>query len=193
VEVKVDGRPIVLPLEKLILPGINAWWLLGPFEREGAEANDELLAKLETVDPQLELPGKDGKPVRWRQIKRELKLGADLGGEFFVDFLKVYAHPTDDASASAFCYLKSPRDMEANLALGSDDNIVIWLNHEKVFEFRGGRPYTPKQDRVRVKLRAGLNTLALRVDQYHGGWAFGVHVEALDGSPLTEVESRLAP
>lgn len=193
VELRIDDRPITLPLEKLILPGINAWWLLGPFEREGADRYDERLAGLQTIDPTQDLPGKDGKPARWQQVRRELTTGADLGGEYFVDFLKVYGHPTDDASASAFCYLKSPRDMEADLALGSDDNVVVWVNHEKVFEFRGGRAYTPKQDRIRIKLKAGLNTLALRIDQYHGGWAFGVHVEALDGSPLTEVEASLDP
>ena len=45
-----------------------------------------------------------------------------------------------------------------------------------VHENEVGRGYVPGQDRVTVRLKAGVNRFFVKVDNYVGAWGFGVSV-----------------
>ncbi len=63
----------------------------------------------------------------------------------------------------------------ATLALGSDDAIAVWWNGEEVLRHEIGRPAAPDQELVPVELRAGENTLLLKVT--NGGGPGGFYFE----------------
>ena len=56
-----------------------------------------------------------------------------------------------------------PSDRELELSLGSDDGIQVYLNGEMVFENRIDRGAAADQERVKLKLTAGVHTVVLKI------------------------------
>ncbi len=187
-DVKVD-----LPIEHVFLPSINAWHVIGPFPAPFAEAMGTEFPPEKAIDLKASYPGLDGKAVKWQTVERHLEPGANLADEFFVDFDDVFGGRKNNAVAYALCYLVAPEPQKVELALGTDDGVVVWLNDEAVHRVEGGRAYTAKQDRVPVRLNKGPNKLLLKINQGGGDWGFCVHVERPDGQPATAVVPQLDP
>ncbi len=180
-----------LSIEKVFLPSINAWWIVGPFGAPMAKGLDTPFPPDEAIDLKSACEGKGKKKIGWKVVKRSIKPGVDLADEFFVDFDEVFGGRKYNAVAYAFCYLHAPRAMEAVLAMGTDDGVVVRLNGEVVHRYDEGRAYTSKEDRAAVMLKQGANTLLLKINQGGGDWGFCVHVEDADGRPLPEVRASL--
>lgn len=68
---------------------------------------------------------------------------------------------------------------EASLAFfGSDDWAKVWVNGELVHSITGpgGRGLVPRQDQFAVRLKKGLNTIVVKVEQGSGDWGFTLEV-----------------
>jgi len=68
----------------------------------------------------------------------------------------------------------SPRRVE--LALGSDDSIIVWLNGRRVHENRVARPAAVDQDRVVVDLPEGSGVILMKIANFGGGHAFAFRI-----------------
>jgi hypothetical protein len=191
--VQDDDWILRLPVATTLFPSINRWHLLGPFD---APDNDRL-ATVFPPEKELDLTktytGQGGAPIRWQAIERPVSADSDLTDEFFVEFHKYFGGIKYNAVAYALVYLHAPRDLEASLAFGSDDGIVIWVNDAEIYRHDVGRAYQPKEERVPVRLREGANRLLVKISQGGGMWGFGMHVETPDGKPLPEVTVKLQP
>ncbi len=193
VAVKVAGVEVTVPVQTELLPGIGHWWIVGPFSAEfHTPSLNTVLPPESSVDLSATYEGKDGKTVAWKKVERAIGVSGGLAEEFTIDFVEQYGQ-VDHAVAYAFTHLDSPREMEVPLALGSDDGVAVWLNGREVHRHHVARPYTPKQDLVPVKLKKGMNTLLVKVNQWGSGWKLGVHVETADGRPVPEVTAHLEP
>jgi len=183
---------VAFPLQQTLFPSINHWWVVGPFEAtfEKGLATGYPPEGEAKFDAAAKYDGKGGKKIEWRRVSRTPKAGDDPTKEFFVDLNHLY-HSPGDAVAYAMTHLTAPADMDATLAIGSDDGSAIWLNGAEVYRLDVGRAYTSKQDRVSVKLKKGANPLLIKVKQGTGGWGFCVHVENEKGEPLPEVKAGL--
>jgi hypothetical protein len=188
-----DIATVGIPMQVTLFPSINRWHLLGPFD---APDNDRL-ATVFPPEKELDLTktytGQGGAPIRWQAIERPVSADSDLTDEFFVEFHKYFGGIKYNAVAYALVYLHAPRDLEASLAFGSDDGIVIWVNDAEIYRHDVGRAYQPKEERVPVRLREGANRLLVKISQGGGMWGFGMHVETPDGKPLPEVTVKLQP
>ncbi len=194
--VSVSGDESVsvdVPIRRVLLPSINAWWVLGPFGVPFDEALDRALPPEKDTDLKAKYKGMDGEEIAWRKVVREIAPGTNLLDEFFIDFDDVYGGRKYQCVSYALTYLHAPEATDATLALGTDDGVRVWLNGKQVHRFDGGRAYTSKEDRVPVKLRKGSNTLLLKISQGGGDSGFCVHVEDADGNPLTAVRAELKP
>ncbi len=188
------GDPIVeIPFEKTLLPSINAWWVAGPFDAPAGEGLTTLYPPDEELDLSDRYDGKGDAKVAWQKAERPLTPGADFGAEYFVNLATVFGERHYDAVAYALVYLHASEDLEAVLALGSDDGVVVRLNGREIHRVAVGRAYQARQDRVPLRLVAGVNTLLLRVDQHGGDWGFGASVERADGRPEPRVRALLTP
>jgi putative membrane-bound dehydrogenase-like protein len=132
---------------------IADWMVIGPFPNPGP-------APFDAVDLQAEYGGR-----RWRKATA---LGSGL-----VD-LAATLGPHSSVAAYAWSEIESDREIEAELALGSDDGLTLWLDGKKIFEDLGDRGWTPGQFKVKAKLRAGRNGLLARISQGGGAWGFSV-------------------
>ena len=92
-----------------------------------------------------------------------MNLGRELGK---VEFCVGYA----------YAEIESVHPRQTVLRCGSDDGIRVWLNGRVVHSHEVGRAYKPCSDEVPIRLEAGTNRLLVKVDNYHGGWGFGVSI-----------------
>jgi len=72
----------------------------------------------------------------------------------------------------------------ARLDLGSDDGVKVWLNGAVVHENNLTRSVRPDQDKVKVRLEKGLNTLMLKVTQGTDDWGACARFRKADGGGL---------
>ncbi|MBL8898216.1 MAG: c-type cytochrome, partial [Planctomycetes bacterium] len=83
----------------------------------------------------------------------------------------------------------------AELRVGSDDQVAVWLNGTLVHQFDGDRGLTPEQDRVRVELLEGENRLLFRVRNGGGDFALAARLVGtaarLDSFSAEEIAAAL--
>jgi hypothetical protein len=118
-----------------------------------------------------------GKTYSWRKVH---------GSAF--DFKDMYSGPQTpvnslkDVVVYGVTEIDSPEATTKIMHFRSDDGAIVWLNGDQVFKttkIRGVRP----EDTFPVKLRAGKNTLLVKVGQGDGGWGLMVHLQdAKDGT-----------
>ena len=89
-----------------------------------------------------------------------------------IDLLRVFAGSTDNAAAYAHAYVYAPEDRTVLLVMDSDDDLVAWLNGQRVWFNDVARGLRSGSDTVPVRLAAGWNSLLLKPVNRTGG--FGV-------------------
>ncbi|MBI4600412.1 MAG: HEAT repeat domain-containing protein [Planctomycetes bacterium] len=157
---------------------VREWMLAAPFPNEDDRGLDATYPPEEGVDLAAEHRGRDG-PVRWRRV--------EAAPDGYLDLARAI-RPSDRFVAYLFMRLESPRDQEAEIALGSDDGVKVWLNGELVHSNHVHRAAEPEQDRLQAKLRNGLNDLLVKVD--NGDGPTGIYVTVETAEP---VQPRAAP
>jgi alpha-glucosidase len=188
-----EGDPVEYEVEKTIFPSINAWWIVGPFHNPWKDMLDNVFPPESEVDLTSVYEGKNGQNINWQIAERPIDTDTDPLSEFFVDLHQVLGDEIYESVAYAFTYLHSPENVDAILALGSDDGAAVWLNGDEIHRHPVGRPYAPKQDRVQMKLKKGLNTLLIKINQGWGGWGFSAFIEDESENSLTAIVPVLKP
>jgi HEAT repeat protein len=150
---------------------LTAWQVSGPYTKDdadGSELFDTAFAPEDAVGEHVEwhiMPVGTNKDRPWL-----MELDKALGGNNRAAYLrnKVW----------------SDKSQNAQLELGSDDGIKVWLNGQLVHANNVTRPADPSQDKVEVTLKQGWNRLLLKVTQGGGEWAVCARLRRLDGSKL---------
>jgi alpha-mannosidase len=104
-------------------------------------------------------------------------LNQALGGRGGNDHVAVYA----------LSYLYSVSDQTRTLLLASDDDVVAWLNGQRIHRHDSARGADVERDTVVVRLAAGWNTLLMKVVNRQGGFGFGAWVT---GEPIRAENRR---
>jgi hypothetical protein len=146
-----------------------AWLLSGPYVKEGKDGGglfDEAFA-----------PEKPGASADWRPVT-----GSKSG---LLELNKLYRG--DNRVAYLRTEITSDKEQDAVLELGSDDGVKAWLGGKLVHANNTVRACTPGQDKVKIKLKQGVNPLLLKITQGAGEWAACARVRGADGKPLPDV------
>jgi putative membrane-bound dehydrogenase-like protein len=142
---------------------ILQWRLIGPFPRNDKPQPPEMEQKFNAVYTSFD------KPVKWTNHR------ADAKQHGLVNLERLFA-PTTDVVAYGYAEVTSAADREADLLVGSDDTITIWVNGQKVHETHGDRGWNYDADKVQVHLQKGVNKLLIRCGNTAGPWEFSVAV-----------------
>ena len=148
---------------------INIWKVSGPYSREG-------LNGLQLFDIAFS-PEKDIRNGEWKNMPFgdgystwTAELSKMPGGENVVAYLKTN--------------IWSETEREAEVYIGSDDGIKVWLNGHLVHQNNIQRGFTSGEDSFPVKLKKGWNTCLLKVTQETGGWEAAMAICDMNGKPL---------
>lgn len=116
--------------------------------------------------------------VRWERLAPDHVI--EHGG---IDFVSVFGQ-REDCAAYAMSRIRSEREQDVELRLGSDDTLTVWLNGEKVYAVETYRLAEWDQEVVPVRLRKGVNTLIVKVGQDRHPWKMFFRVTAPGGRPV---------
>jgi putative membrane-bound dehydrogenase-like protein len=156
---------------------VDAWNIVGPFDNgAGMEGLDRVFEPEKKIDLKAGYAGKHG-TVRWRAVK------PGQGG--YVDLMAFFAPRSSQIVSYLTCDVVSPVEQEASILLGTDDGAKLWVNGRLVHTVRATRAALPEQDTVRVKLKKGVNTILLKINNGDGPHGFYFTV-------LAEQELKLA-
>ena len=162
------------------------WDLLGPFPTPRASAPFDVARPVDLASP---VQGADGKPQTWKPSTPE-------GPEGRVDLGRIFGK-NDNQTVFAIAEVASPTRRKAQLWLGSDDTLTIWLNGRQVYDFDGSRSFGAAQVKVDVELLEGANRLVVRCGNGNGEWMFAVNAsppppEGFDAEKAARLRESLA-
>jgi hypothetical protein len=170
-----------MAVDKLLLvsmsPWITDWQVIGPFDLRWVD--DPCPPEKEGFVAGASYDGGRAGKVSWHRVT--------AGWAGFVPVGETL-NPADQATAYAFTRVFSPDTRETELLIGCADSIKAWLNGKVVWRNDVYRPGERDQDRARVTLRPGENTLLIKI-KTAPGW--GMFARFRD--PLSELRFSAAP
>jgi hypothetical protein len=139
--------------------------VIGPFDAMGMKGFKTVYPPEEKLDLAAELPGQKG-TVRWKRFRMTEPPPSAPGPHVALVNLVEALGNAADAVAYAYTAFTVPEAREVEFRGAADDNFTVWVNDTRVFgfeEYRNG--VRLDRHRFRVKLRAGLNTVLVKVCQ----------------------------
>ncbi|MDA0336642.1 MAG: DUF362 domain-containing protein, partial [bacterium] len=76
----------------------------------------------------------------------------------------------------AYAEFTADKDQAAELWLGSDEGLKVWINGEQVYMYEGRRRHRLPNDRETIRIHEGGNTVLVRADQGRGGFDFSLNI-----------------
>ncbi|MCI0456360.1 MAG: hypothetical protein L0Z62_05210 [Gemmataceae bacterium] len=143
------------------------WYLIGPFDAAGMKGFTTPYPPEHKVDLKGEYEGKERK-VRW--VRYRVSEPSPKGAARHIALVDLRARAAlgdaDDAVAFAYTEFTVSTAREVEFRGSADDNFTVWVNGVRVFgfeEYRNG--VRLDRHRFRVRLRAGRNTVLVKVVQ----------------------------
>ena len=142
---------------------ITEWNVIGPFDAPDMSYLQVAYPPEMEIDLGQTYEGKEGIRVEWK------KMTADPTG-----FMRLENRisPSERGIVYGSVYVFSQEQRVAQMLLGSDDGVRVWLNGELVHTNPAYRGAYPDQDQVSVMLKKGWNTLLIKILQGSGGWGY---------------------
>jgi WD40 repeat protein/serine/threonine protein kinase/Flp pilus assembly protein TadD len=132
------------------------WWVVGPYPNsvEASYPPESSPDPSQPVNGIPLVPRETPSVLRWQHVRPGL---FDFG-----DILTPRADAAD-ISAYALAHVYAPVERPATLAIGGVNPMRAWLNERLIYEYDPARPSAEPRDLVPVTLRAGRNTLLVKV------------------------------
>ncbi|HEY1064976.1 MAG TPA: HEAT repeat domain-containing protein, partial [Pirellulales bacterium] len=142
---------------------VASWDYLGPFRKEKLPQLDWNAAP----DLKATYPSGD-KTIEWRQTETKHEFGK-------VDATRL-VRPNENVYLIAYAAIESESDAQAPILVGSDDQLIVYVNGEKLYEFDANRGWGPEQGRINAKLKKGVNHLYLLAGNTGGPYDFSARI-----------------
>jgi hypothetical protein len=145
---------------------ITDWLIVGPFDNDEDKGYDAIYPPEENLDFATEYDVKSG-TAKWKKVLAHRNGVLNLDKCFY---------PNDWVVAYAYTEIISPKAFDTEILVGSDDGVKVWLNGELVHHNHVHRPCTPDEDRAKITLKKGNNTLLLKVDDGITDWGLAARI-----------------
>jgi SMP-30/Gluconolactonase/LRE-like region len=139
------------------------WYYAGPFDNTNKTGFETRFAPEVKFDLKDTFSGKAGLQFGWVEYKK-FQLGEVLN-------LKQLCPKNEfDSTIYLAHQFESNTDVKLPVSLGSDDNIVVWLNGKELLREAHERAAAADQDFTVLPIMKGKNTLLIKITQLQGGW-----------------------
>ncbi len=143
----------------------RVWLLKGPYSIDGV--TDPInYAFIENEKDILPIAGKNGwsEPIYFREDWIDLE-----------DYFNLSS--SDDVVSYAFSYFDAPNDQQAELWIGSDEALTIYINGNEVYSYTGNRSLNGYYSEiVKTQIKTGENTLLIKSLQKYGRYEFTLNI-----------------
>ena len=102
---------------------------------------------------------------------------------FHDDRIDLDRHFSDPTHCVVYAYAEfdAPRDEPAEVWVGSDEGLTVWIDGRQVHRFRGRRRHFLPCERVPIHLTAGRHRVLVRAEQRRGGFDFSLKLCEVEG------------
>jgi outer membrane protein assembly factor BamB len=142
---------------------LGDWYVIGPFDAGGGKGFRTAYPPEKKVDLAATHEGQGGKQLTWR---RETVAESATGRFPILVDLRKPLGDADDAVAYAWTGFTVPKEQTVEFRGAADDNLTVFVNGVRAFgyeEYQNG--VRLDRHRFAVKLRAGVNTVLVKVCQ----------------------------
>ncbi|MBI5831120.1 MAG: HEAT repeat domain-containing protein [Armatimonadetes bacterium] len=177
----VRDKRLVGDLDKLLaavskgFDAVVAWMLSPAYDQAGKTEKDLFDIAFD--------PEKPDATVQWTPIAGN----ADNGGAVIFDGKPFFG---DNKVIYAKAQVQAPKAMEAEFQCGSDDGIKVFLNGKVVHGANVNRGLTPGEDKFRVQLNEGWNTVLVKITNGGGNWSFNLQIRDTKGAKIETLKSK---
>lgn len=102
---------------------------------------------------------------------------------FHDDRIDLDRHFSDPTHCVVYAYAEfdAPRDEPAEVWVGSDEGLTVWIDGRQIHRFRGRRRHFLPCERVPIHLTAGRHRVLVRAEQRRGGFDFSLKLCEVEG------------
>lgn len=169
-----NGKPGLLITANNRAGSLTQWQMIGTFSAD----EDKALAADGGFSPDSKPAVKIGDSSwSWKTIRSR------TGGA--IEIRRASPSPN---SVYAFTTFDWAKDEKAVIHFGSENGVTAWLNGKQVYAFNGKRPYVADTDTVEADVKAGKNTILLKVMDEGPIWRTCVRVSPLGLFPPASVQ-----
>ncbi|MBT3606202.1 MAG: hypothetical protein HN521_24290 [Candidatus Latescibacteria bacterium] len=155
-------------------PFAKQFHLIGPFDKKNPDDIDTPLPPEKDPDLADSFTGIGGKKITWKPTETRDDALLRIG--------EAFPEAPRYAVAYALTYAYSKNARLADLLVGSDDQVAVWVNGKEVHRNNVGRGAFPDSDIVPCELNAGWNKVLCKIGQSGGGWGLFLRFNDPDGS-----------
>ncbi|MCG9129291.1 hypothetical protein JT359_17010 [Candidatus Poribacteria bacterium] len=155
----------------------HLWLTLGPFDNTEGIAYDTEYIRENTpyIDITAKYEGVNGQ-ISWRKF-------TDTVFDGFIDFGK----DINWSASYALATVTSPDEREVQFRVGNDDQAKIWLNGNQVYANTMVGWALVDDNIFPVKLKAGKNTILIKLCNARLDWGFYLRITDNNGNPFTDL------
>ncbi len=164
------------------LAPLRSWAVIGPFDNDGRAGFSAIYApEQDGFDPRATLHGKEH-DISWRTLPEVSPIGfVDLDGAVW---------PRQDVTVYAATLVPAKRAQAAMLHFGASGASRLWVNGEPALEDANLHPARFDQHTVPIKLRAGDNSILVKIAHSSGRIGFWIRLAGEKDEPLPELAQR---
>ena len=155
------------------------WLVVGPFDNTDGIGFSEVYPPEQSIDVHATYQGKM-EEITWVRAKDEL-------ADAYVDLARMFDE-NEWTVAYALARVTSPEDREAQLRVGRDDDVKVWLNGEEVLSKNVGQAAAIDQDIIPVNLKSGANEILMKICNRIGLWGLYLRITDTEGKPYDDLD-----
>ncbi len=183
---KDEGMTKVMNQIKRHLSGIQdiaiKWMIIGPFDNSNKVGFDKIF------DPEEDGFSSDKEYKSFNEIVKWKPYPEDLIKDGYIDISPVY-EKKEWVMAYLYGEFESDNDKDAQIRVGSDDGIKVWLNGDLVIARDEYRAALEDDDIADVRLKKGKNIVLIKLTQGILGWGFYFRITDAEGMALKGIKS----
>ena len=160
----------------------GAWWIVGPFDNAGGIGYNKAYIPEDAtqLDTTAEYDGIDD-PVSWKKQ-------TDDAFDGFVNFREIFDKTVNWNTAYVWTTVNSPDEREAQFLFGTSTQAKLWVNGEEVFTHSEAHELSMDQDTIPITLKAGENSILVKVCSEMYGLGFYLRLTDTDEKPFEDLE-----
>lgn len=158
-------------------PTDDKWMVIGPFEFDNGFHKAYIPEKkIELAKTYCEKKWH----VKWQQLKDDRRDG-------FINFRHVFDQKYWKVGYGLI-YIESPDAKEVQFRFGSDDQVKVWLNNQKIWAMHRSGPAILDYFKVNVAVKKGLNKVLVKVCNTVGDWGYFFRVTDESGYGIPDIK-----
>ena len=158
---------------------VERYMVLGPFPKTDVMTINKLLSPEGQLNLEATYTGTRYKTIQWQETTAR--------ADGYLD-LRINLSYETQVVGYTLVYVHAPKATDSVMLIGSDDEIVVWLNEAEIYRNSIDAGAIADADAVPCQLKAGWNTVLCQKTDL--GWSWGLYLRFTDADGVLKYSTR---